>query len=79
MRRSKKVASVLEARLPGVAVRIVEKKGSGAFEVQADRGPDAAPGATYHSKLGGDGHLDCYPEKLDRVVAAIQADMAKKQ
>jgi hypothetical protein len=32
----------------------------------------------YHSKLGGDGHLDCYPEKLAKVTQAIAADLGRK-
>ncbi len=73
MRRSRKVQSELEKHIPGVQVRIVEKKGSGAFEVEADGG-SGGKAKVYHSKLGGDGHLDCYPEKLTKVIAAIKAD-----
>lgn len=69
MARSRKVQRVLEERIPGIQVRVLEQKGSGAFEVEED----AAGGAVFHSKLNGDGHLDCYPAKLDAVVAKIQS------
>jgi hypothetical protein len=76
VRRAKKVRTEIESRLSGVTVRVVEQKGSGAFEVQRDTGDVMEPGTLYHSKLRGDGHLDCYPDKLARVIDAIKKDVS---
>jgi hypothetical protein len=70
--RARKVIAHLSQNLPcNIVVRTDEKKGSGTFELARDE----ASGKVYHSKLGGDGHLDCYPDKLAKVVEAIKADL----
>ena len=55
----------LADKFPGSVVDETVQAGSGKFEVTLD-------GKTLHSKLGGDGHLDCYPDKLATLVDKIK-------
>ena len=70
MQRSASVRRQLAAQFPGAVVAEKVEKGSGKFEVS-----DAAdPSKVYHSKLGGDGHLDCYPDKITSLVQRLRSD-----
>lgn len=60
---------VAEKLAPKTQVELTEKveAGSGKFEVFVD-------GKIRHSMKGGDGHLSNYPEKLNKLVAALKSE-----